>query len=83
MSISISSSLATPTLATTNASSNAAAARPAQAVSNAPTDTVQLTQAQQVFQLHTQGRSISQIALSLRLTVEAVNQDLGITNSSG
>jgi DNA-binding NarL/FixJ family response regulator len=44
---------------------------------------VQLTQAQQVYQLYNQGQTVSQIALSLRLTAEAVNLDLGITGSGG
>ncbi len=83
MSISISSSLATPPLATTNASSNAAAAPATLPAATIPTDTVQLTQAQQVYQLYNQGQTVSQIALSLRLTAEAVNLDLGITGSGG
>jgi hypothetical protein len=35
-----------------------------------------------VYQLYNQGQRISQIAASLRLTVEAVNGYLGITSSS-
>lgn len=45
------------------------------------TDTVQLTEAQQVYQLYNQGQQISQIADSLNLTVAAVNSYLNLSNS--
>ncbi|MFZ0958434.1 MAG: hypothetical protein WAN60_18980 [Candidatus Sulfotelmatobacter sp.] len=63
-----------------NASSNAAAAQPAQADTNAATDTVQLTEAQQVYQLFNQGQSVSQISSSLGLSVASVNSYLNISN---
>jgi DNA-binding CsgD family transcriptional regulator len=63
-----------------NASSNAAAAQPAQTVANVATDTVQLTEAQQVYQLFNQGQSVSQISSSLGLSVASVNGYLNISN---
>jgi DNA-binding NarL/FixJ family response regulator len=49
------------------------------------TDTVQLTEAQQVYQLYNQGMEISQIAssLSLSLSVAAVDSYLNISTSGG
>jgi DNA-binding NarL/FixJ family response regulator len=44
-------------------------------------DTVQLTEAQQVYQLYNQGMQVSQIASSLSLSVAAVNSYLNISNS--
>ena len=49
---------------------------------NQPTDTIQLTEAQQVYQLYNQGQQVPQIAGSLNLTVAAVNSYLGLSNSS-
>jgi DNA-binding NarL/FixJ family response regulator len=71
---------------------NAAAANP-QPAQNPPAaqvqppvdynaDTVTLTLADQVYQLYNQGQSVSEIALTLRMSVDAVNNYLGITNSS-
>jgi DNA-binding NarL/FixJ family response regulator len=54
-----------------NASSNAAATQSAIAA-NVATDTVQLTEAQQVYQLFNQGQSVSQISSSLGLSVASV-----------
>lgn len=78
MSIAITSSL--PATSFTNASTDAAA-RP-QPATTVRVDTVQLTEAQQVYQLYNQGQKISQIANSLNLPVEAVNVYLGIKSSS-
>lgn len=58
------------------------AAPPQQAQANAPTDTVQLTEAQQVYQLYNQGQPVSTIASSLSLTEAAVNSYLNISSSS-
>lgn len=63
-----------------NASSNVAAGQPAQADANVATDTVQLTEAQQVYQLFNQGQSVSQISSSLGLSVASVNSYLNISN---
>jgi DNA-binding NarL/FixJ family response regulator len=42
-------------------------------------DVVELAESQQVYQLYNQGEKISDIATSLRLSVEAVNSYLGIS----
>jgi DNA-binding CsgD family transcriptional regulator len=63
-----------------NASSTAAAGQPAQAAANVAADTVQLTEAQQVYQLFNQGQSVSQISSSLGLSVASVNGYLNISN---
>jgi DNA-binding NarL/FixJ family response regulator len=44
-------------------------------------DTVQLTEAQQVYQLYNQGYQVTQIASTLSLTVAAVNSYLNISSS--
>ncbi|HVI07781.1 MAG TPA: hypothetical protein VND65_05755 [Candidatus Binatia bacterium] len=83
MSISISSLLPPTPFAPANTASSA--------VQNAPQppppprqaeDTIQLTQAEQVYQLYNQGQRVTQIANSLSLPVAAVNNYLGITNSN-
>jgi DNA-binding NarL/FixJ family response regulator len=81
MSISISSSLANVSSAAANASSNAATAQTATPPANDSTDTVKLSQSQQVHQLYNQGQSISQIAYQLILTVETVNGYLNVSNT--
>lgn len=80
MSISISSLFPN---ATANAPSNDAPAQPAQAAANASTDTVKLSEAQQIYQLYNQGQSVSQISTSLSLSVAAVNSDLNLSNTTG
>lgn len=80
MSIAITSSL--PATSFTNASTNAAPAPRPQPATNAPVDIIQLTEAQQVYQLYNQGQEISQIATTLSLPVETVNNYLGINASS-
>jgi DNA-binding NarL/FixJ family response regulator len=42
-------------------------------------DVVELAESQQVYQLYNQGQKISDIATTLRLSVEAVNSYLGIS----
>jgi DNA-binding NarL/FixJ family response regulator len=60
---------------------NAQAAQAAAAGNNAGGDTVQLTVAQQVYQLYNQGQQVPQIAVSLNLSVAAVNSYLNLSNS--
>jgi len=83
MSISISSSLSTASLAAANSSSTSAAAQKAQPTTNDPAYSVQLTEAQQVYQLYNQGQAVSQIATSLSLTVDTVNSYLDISGTTG
>lgn len=64
-----------------NASPTATTARPTEPAANAPTDTVELTEAQRVFALYNQGQPISQIAQALSLSVDQVNSYLNISNS--
>jgi len=75
------SSLSSATLSTTNTAPAAPAARP-QPATNAGADTVQLTEAQQVDQLYTQGQRVSQIASTLSLTEAAVNSYLDLSATS-
>ncbi len=77
MSLAISSSFPAETI-TANVSTRSAAASLAQPPAQVAGDTVQLTVAQQVYQLYNQGQQVSQIASSLRLSVEAVNGFLNI-----
>lgn len=81
MSISISGLLSTASLSGANASSNVAA-QPAQPTASNTADTVTLTEAQQVYQLYNQGQQVSQIASTLSITVDAVNNYLGISSSA-
>jgi DNA-binding NarL/FixJ family response regulator len=83
MSLSISSSLSTASLAAANSSSASTAARTPQATTNDSAYVVKLTESQQVYQLYNQGKQVSQIAASLSLPVEAVNNYLGITANTG
>jgi DNA-binding NarL/FixJ family response regulator len=83
MSLSISSALSTASVAAANSSSTSAAPQRIQQPTNNSAYTVQLTEAQQVYQLYNQGQQIPQIAGSLNLTVSAVNSYLGITSSAG
>jgi len=83
MGISISSSLSTASLAAANSSSTSAAAQKAQHTTNDSAYSVQLTEAQQVYQLYNQGQAVSQIATSLSLTVDTVNSYLDISGTTG
>jgi DNA-binding NarL/FixJ family response regulator len=78
----ISNSLAALSFVNDSVATPAAAQAP-QPTANIPTDTVHLTEAQQVGQLYNQGHSVPQIAFSLNLSVQAVNSYLNISNSSG
>lgn len=81
MSISISGLLSAASLAVAESSSNTAAAQSAQQTTKGSGDTVKLSQSQQVYQLYNQGQRVPQIASSLSLSVEAVNNYLGITGN--
>jgi DNA-binding NarL/FixJ family response regulator len=82
-------SLLPPVTAVDSGSSNTAgnAASPPSSQPQPPpsastsSDTVQLTEAQQVYQLYNQGMQISQIATNLSLSVAAVNSYLNISNT--
>jgi DNA-binding CsgD family transcriptional regulator len=85
MSISISSALSTVAVTAANSSSNAAPVQrnsQPQPTSNQAGYTVQLSEAQQVYQLYNQRQQISQIAQTLNLSVDVVNTYLG-NGSSG
>jgi DNA-binding NarL/FixJ family response regulator len=82
MSTSISSSVVNAPSAA-NASSTAAPAPKAQPAPAVAADTVQLTEAQQVYQLYNQGQRVSQIATSLNLTQKAVDSYLNLSNTTG
>jgi DNA-binding NarL/FixJ family response regulator len=78
----MSTSISGLSLATLSTANTVAAAGPAtrpQPVANSGGDTVQLTEAQHVYQLHNQGQRVSQIASSLSLTEAAVNSYLNLT----
>jgi DNA-binding NarL/FixJ family response regulator len=82
MSLTISSALSTALLAAANSPSNAAAQPVQQQVqqpANNSSDSITLTEAQQVYNLYNQGQSVPQIATSLSLSVSMVNNYLGIT----
>ena len=71
----------TPPAGANNVAPAAQAARP-QPVAKAADDTVELTLSQQVYQLHTQGQRVSQIASTLNLSEAAVNGYLNISSKS-
>jgi DNA-binding CsgD family transcriptional regulator len=52
---------------------------PQQPPANASTDSVQLTEAEQVYQLYMQGQPVSQIALNLGLPEALVNNYLNLS----
>lgn len=79
MTISISSALSTAPPDTANAPAAATAPSGSNAVE---ADTVKLTLAQQVYDLYIQGQSVPQIATSLNLTVELVNNYLGLATTA-
>jgi DNA-binding NarL/FixJ family response regulator len=53
-----------------------------QPTAKAEGDTVELTLSQRVYQLHTQGQRVSQIASALNLSEAAVNSYLNISSKS-
>jgi DNA-binding CsgD family transcriptional regulator len=68
--------------ASANANPNTTTERPTEQAATASTDTVQLSVAQQVYQLYNQGQQVSQIAQSLSLSVGEVNSYLSLSNSA-
>jgi DNA-binding NarL/FixJ family response regulator len=88
MSIAISSALSTAELSAANSPSTAAAQQQVrqqevqQPTSNS-TDTVTLTEAQQVYNLYNQGQTVPEISTNLSLPLSTVNNYLGITQSGG
>jgi DNA-binding NarL/FixJ family response regulator len=88
MGLSVSNALSIASLAAANPPSTSEAAAASLAVQKtpqptaAPTDTLQLSEAQQVYNLYNQGQTVPQIAAGLGLTVDNVNFYLGVTNSS-
>jgi DNA-binding NarL/FixJ family response regulator len=81
MSISISSALSLVADASPNASQTTQNPQP-QESARSTGYTVQLSEAQQVYQLYNQGQQVSQIAATLNLSVAAVNTYLGITSGN-
>ena len=79
MSISISNSPSPASIAAVNSHSDSAQAPRTQPATN-NSDTVTLSQAQQVTQLYQQGQQVPQIASTLSLPVDIVNSYLGITS---
>jgi DNA-binding CsgD family transcriptional regulator len=62
-------------------SANAETAQAASSASNSA-DTVQLTEAEQVYVLYIQGQSVAQIANALSLPVAVVDNYLNLSNSA-
>lgn len=81
MSTSISSVLLNAPSAAADPSANQTPAAKPQPAANVAADTVQLTEAQRVYQLYNQGQKVSQIASSLSLTQAAVNGYLNLSTS--
>jgi DNA-binding NarL/FixJ family response regulator len=61
--------------------SNAKPAAPQSPPADTNTDSVQLTEAQQVYQLYIQGQPVSEIALNLGLPEAVVNNYLNLSPS--
>ena len=68
--------------AQTETNANATAAQRPLAPTIALEDTVQLTAAQRVYQLYSQGQPVSLIAETLNLTVDQVNTYLNIRSAA-
>jgi len=81
MSISISTALSTAPIDAANALSTAPVAAASDNALAGTTDTVELTVAQQVYDLYVQGQTVPQIATSLNVTVELVNNYLGLSTT--
>jgi len=79
MSISISSSLSITPVPAQNSSSGTGTAATLQQPTSNLRDTITLSESQQVYQLYSQGLSVAQIASSLSLPVETVNNYLNIS----
>lgn len=78
MSFSISSIQATDVTVAQKAAASVPGPKPLPPVTHEK-DVVELAESQQVYQLYNQGQRISDIATTLRLSVEAVNSYLGIS----
>jgi DNA-binding NarL/FixJ family response regulator len=65
-----------------SSAANAPAAPPPQPAAKVPTDTIQLTEADRVYQLYNQGQQVPQIANTLSLREAAVNSYLNISNNN-
>jgi DNA-binding NarL/FixJ family response regulator len=83
MSTPISSLIVSAPSVAANVSSNAAPAARQQAAPKVATDTVELTEAQRVYQLYNQGQKVAQIATSLSLSEAAVSGYLNLPGSGG
>jgi DNA-binding NarL/FixJ family response regulator len=86
MGITATGGLASITTTAGNGGLTAANVQPAQAPAanpNSGADTVQLSVAQQVYQLYNQGQKVSEIASALSLSVAAVNSYLNLPGSGG
>ena len=64
-----------------NGALTAAPADRSQPITKAEGDTVELTLSERVYQLHTQGQRVSQIATTLNLSEAAVNNYLNISST--
>lgn len=83
MSITVSSALATASVAAADASSSQSTIQTTQPTTSAPVDTVRLSVTQQVNKLYSQGQSVNEIASNMGLTVNDVNLYLGANSVSG
>jgi DNA-binding NarL/FixJ family response regulator len=81
MSISVSNSLPPASVADVNLDTNSTPAPRTQSTTNHAADTVTLSQPRQVTQLYQQGQQVPQIASTLSLPVDIVNNYLGITKA--
>jgi DNA-binding NarL/FixJ family response regulator len=81
MDITATAGIASTAAIATNLATGTGNAQAAAAGGNPGVDTVQLTVAQQVYQLYNQGQQVPQIAVSLNLSVAAVNSYLNLSNS--
>lgn len=79
MSITAIPSLPSTTPSVSGSSGDSPAPQPLQAAANAAGDTIQLSEAQRVYQLYNQGLPVSEIADSLSLSVAAVNHYLNLS----
>lgn len=80
MGISVSTALLNTSFAAANYSAPAATPQP---TTNNAADTVKLSEAQRIYQLHDQGKDTSQIAASLSLSVSEVTSFLNVNGGTG
>lgn len=79
---SISSAFSSPSPAESASSSAPATINPVVTPNNTAEDTVELTAAQQVYNLYNAGQTVSQISFTMHLSVGVVNGYLGISGGS-